>query len=92
MTIEDRRHMDELVTRRHAIERVAEDLGLKREGKHFYCPACHPGADCKPDLVIKDGRFQCFRCGALGDVVGLVKLARQCDLESALEWLSREIR
>ncbi|WP_305042787.1 CHC2 zinc finger domain-containing protein [Geoalkalibacter sp.] len=89
MTIEDRQHMDELVSRRHLIEKVAEDLGLKREGKHFFCPSCH---DAQPEMVIKDGRFQCFRCGVVGDVVGLVKLARHCDLENALEWLSREIK
>lgn len=89
--IEDRRIMDEKVTQTHALEQVATDLGLTREGHHFYCPGCQPEPNGRPDLVIKDGQFRCFRCGAFGDVVGLVKLARNCSLEEAIAWLSREI-
>lgn len=91
MPHDERRKMDELVAQRHTIEHVAEDLGLRREGTHYYCPGCQPDAFKGPELVIKDGRFQCFRCSVVGDVVGLVKLARQCDLDSALAWLEREI-
>jgi hypothetical protein len=43
-----------------------------------------------PELAIGDGHFECFRCGARGDVVGLVKLARKCDLETAITWLEQE--
>ncbi|KIH77471.1 CHC2 zinc finger [Geoalkalibacter ferrihydriticus] len=85
---EKRRQMDEQIKDPQTIARVARDLGLRAEGKHFFCPSCH---DAEAPMVIKDGHFQCFRCGVQGDVVGLVKLARKCDLESALEWLSQEI-
>lgn len=88
--IEDRRELDLQVTASDAIAKVTADLGLKRVGKHFFCPGCQPAAEGRPEMVIKDGHFQCFRCGAQGDVVGLVKLARGCDLETAMEWLSRE--
>jgi DNA primase len=43
-----------------------------------------------PELAINRGMFECFRCGARGDVVGLVKLARKCDLETAIAWLASE--
>jgi hypothetical protein len=91
MINEERWQMDKLVTRRHAIDRVAEDLGLRREGKHYYCPGCQSDAFKGPEMVIKEGRFQCFRCEAAGDVVGLVKLARECDQDTAIKWLEREI-
>ncbi|MDO3379914.1 CHC2 zinc finger domain-containing protein [Geoalkalibacter halelectricus] len=85
---DERREMDERIRDPRTIERIAQDLGLKSQGKHFFCPSCH---DAEAPMVIKDGRFECFRCGVRGDVVGLVKLARKCDLEAALEWLSGEI-
>jgi len=89
MTLE-RKTMDELVSRRHAVEKVAGDLGLVQKGAHYYCPGCQPRRQGTPELVIKDGHFQCFRCAASGDVVGLVKLARGCDLDTAIAWLERE--
>jgi CHC2 zinc finger len=89
MTVE-RKTMDQLVSRRHAVEKVASDLGLIQRGAHFYCPGCQPSQQGNPEMVIKDGQFRCFRCDARGDVVGLVKLARGCDLDSAIAWLERE--
>lgn len=89
--IQDRQEMDNRVTGARTIERVASDLGLQREGRHFFCPGCQPEEGGKPDLVIKNGRFHCFRCGAMGDVVGLVKLSRKCDSDTAIEWLSQEL-
>jgi CHC2 zinc finger len=89
MTVE-RKTMDELVSRRHAVEKVAGDLGLVQRGAHFYCPGCQPRQQGTPEMVIKDGQFRCFRCDAAGDVVGLVKLARGCDLDAAIAWLERE--
>ena len=86
----ERKDWDELVIRRHAVGKVAEDLGLLRNGAHYYCPGCQAEGNGTPELVIKDGHFRCFRCDAQGDVVGLVKLARGCDLEGALVWLERE--
>ena len=72
------------------IRRIAEDLGLAGAGHHFYCPGCQPQRSGAAELAIGDGHFECFRCGARGDVVGLVKLARGCDLEAAIAWLERE--
>lgn len=89
MTV-DRREWDELVTERHAVDKVAMDLGLERRGGHYFCPGCQPEGRGTPEMVIKEGHFRCFRCDARGDVVGLVKLARHCDLEAAIAWLERE--
>jgi hypothetical protein len=72
------------------IHRIAQDLGLTGEGHHFFCPGCQPLCSGRPELAIGDGHFECFRCGARGDVVGLVKLARKCDLETAIAWLASE--
>lgn len=72
------------------IRKIAGDLGLVGEGHHFFCPGCQPLQNGRPELVIGDGHFECFRCGARGDVVGLVKLARKCDLEAAIAWLASE--
>ena len=72
------------------IRKIAEDLGLAGEGHHFYCPGCQPLRSGRPELAIGDGHFECFRCGARGDVVGLVKLARKCNLETAIAWLANE--
>jgi hypothetical protein len=72
------------------ISKIAHDLGLASEGHHFYCPGCQPLKNGVPELAINDGHFECFRCSTRGDVVGLVKLARKCDLEAAIAWLEAE--
>lgn len=72
------------------IHKIALDLGLTGEGHHFYCPGCQPLRNGTPELAIHEGTFECFRCSARGDVVGLVKLARKCDLEAAIAWLENE--
>jgi len=56
----------------------------------FLLPRLPTAAQRQPELAIGDGHFECFRCGARGDVVGLVKLARKCDLETAIAWLEQE--
>jgi hypothetical protein len=89
---EGRQAVDLEVSRKHAVEKVAADLGLKGKGTHFFCPGCQPTLRGTPEMVIKKGKFECFRCGAQGDVVGLVKLARGCDLETAIAWLEEETR
>ncbi len=90
----ERRELDKQLTRTDAIEKVTADLGLQGEGTHYYCPGCQAAkplqADERPEMVIKDGWFHCYRCDAQGDIVGLVKLARGCGLETAMEWLERE--
>jgi phage/plasmid primase-like uncharacterized protein len=72
------------------ISKIANDLGLAGTGHHFFCPGCQPLRNGTPELAISAGTFECFRCGAKGDVVGLVKLARKCDLEEAITWLASE--
>lgn len=87
---ENRREWDERIKDQTAVQKIAADLGLRRQGKHFFCPGCQTEDSSTPELVIQHGGFQCFRCGAQGDVVGLVKLARSCDLEEAIAWLACE--
>jgi hypothetical protein len=87
---DSRRQWDERFRDRDAVRRIAADLGLSGTGKHFFCPGCQPEGGKTPELVIQAGGFECFRCGARGDVVGLVKLARGCDLEDAIAWLATE--
>lgn len=88
--IEDRRIWDQQFSKGRSVEKVASDLGLQGRGRHFFCPGCQPLGQGAPELVIKQGEFQCFRCGARGDVVGLVKLALKCDLDGAIAWLAKE--
>lgn len=87
---DQRREWDERVEQRPGAEKVAADLGLRKKGRHFFCPGCQPDGLEGPEMVIKKGHFQCFRCGVQGDVVGLVKLARQCGTEEAIAWLEKE--
>jgi len=89
---DQRQEMDERVSRTNADGRIASDLGLRGKGHHFYCPGRQPLENGEPELMIKDGQFFCFRCETQGDVVGLVKLSRRCDLDEALDWISREIQ
>lgn len=90
--VDQRLDMDERVGRKQADGRIASDLGLRGNGNHFYCPGCQSFESGQPELIIKDGRFRCFRCDTHGDVVGLVKLSRKCNLDEAVSWLSREIQ
>jgi hypothetical protein len=87
---EDRRQWDERVRDQAAVQKIAGDLGLRGSGRHFFCPGCQPEGGETPELAIQAGGFECFRCGARGDVVGLVKLARGCDLDQAIAWLASE--
>lgn len=87
---QDRRQWDERVRDHAAVQKIAGDLGLRGTGKHFFCPGCQPEGGNTPELVIQAGGFECFRCGAKGDVVGLVKFARHCDLDHAIAWLATE--
>jgi hypothetical protein len=87
----ERQEWDQEVSERQAVEKVAFDLGLQKKGEHYFCPGCQPLGKGKPELAIKQGRFCCFACGAEGDVVGLVKLARHSDLQGAIAWLEKEI-
>jgi len=87
---DNRREWDERIRDPADVRKIATDLGISGRGKHFFCPGCQPEGGKTPELVIQNGSFICFRCGARGDVVGLVKLARRCDLETAIDWLATE--
>ena len=87
----DLRHRwDQRITDWPTVSKIASDLGMRGHGKHFYCPGCQPAGGSSPELKIHDGGFECFRCGMRGDIVGLVKLANNCDLEEAIHWLESE--
>lgn len=87
---DERRQWDDRVRDRTAVRKIAADLGLRGSGRHFFCPGCQPEGGNTPEMIIQAGGFECFRCGAMGDVVGLVKFARHCDLEAAIAWLAAE--
>ena len=74
---------------------VAQRLGLtvRENGNGAYCrcpvtdhehdhkrPACHLGGE-KPNL------WNCFKCGASGDAVALVKAVKGCETARAFDWL-----
>ncbi len=87
----DLRHQwDNRVTDWPTVSKIATDLGLIGRGKHFFCPGCQAEGEGSPELTIHAGGFECFRCGARGDVVGLIKLAHSCDLDEAIAWLENE--
>ena len=74
------------------IAALADDLRLEGRGdRRRYCPSCQPNGGKTPDLAIYDtgpkGRWTCFKCGAQGDAVDLVALARGCDVRAAVEYL-----
>jgi hypothetical protein len=87
---DSRRDWDQRIKDWPTIHKIAHDLGLASKGHHFFCPGCQPLRNGTPELAISEGAFECFRCGARGDVVGLVKLARKCDLATAIAWLEQE--
>ena len=70
-----------------AIE-AARALGL-RVDRHGRC-ACpiHNGRDCNMRLYPDDRGFNCFVCGASGDVIWLVKAVNGCSFPEAVRWLN----
>ena len=90
---DQRRELDVRIQKeKDVLEKVITDLGLDGNGKHFFCPGCQSESEETPELSIQKGEFYCFKCGTRGDLVGLVKLARGCDLEDAIAWLAAEHR
>ena len=87
----DLRHeWDQRITDWPTVSKIATDLGMRGEGRHFYCPGCQAAGGSSPELKIHDGGFKCFRCGMQGDIVGLVKLAQNCSLDQAIAWPEKE--
>lgn len=74
----------------NSVEGVTRRLGIQGQGKRLWCPSCQPGGASQhktPDLALYDGGFKCWKCGASGDVIALVQLARKSSFKDALEWL-----
>ena len=79
----DKRPMDDMDFRNH-IEQIkaavrmddaARVMGLRAQGKRFFCPGCQKNGGKTPDLEIYDHAFKCFKCGEGGDVIDLFVLA-----------------
>ena len=70
---------------------IADALGLPGRGKRFFCPRCQPRGGKTPDLSVGDQGFHCFKCGASGDVIELIKLAHGVGFHTAVGWLAAEM-
>lgn len=73
-----------------SITDVADQLelkGLRRAGVEMVgpCPQC--GGDDRFGINPRKGVFGCRKCGAKGDVIGLVMHVRQVGFPEALNWL-----
>jgi hypothetical protein len=78
------------------LRQVAARLGLRQEGKHYFCPKCQVSdnaePDQKPELVILDRVFLCDRCGTGGDALTLIRLVRGGGLQGTIEYLEQLIQ
>jgi 5S rRNA maturation endonuclease (ribonuclease M5) len=82
----------DLQSLRHAVTgnraALCHALGLRPDGKRFYCPACQ--SDGRPhadgDFSTEAG-FRCHKCGWTGDGFGLVQLVKGCDFPAAVEFV-----
>ena len=75
-----------------SIEGVVAGLGLelKRNGRHLQgdCPTGHTSRGGRCFSVNTEGNFfNCFKCGAAGDAVGLVQLVQGLSFDEAVGWL-----
>lgn len=68
---------------------VARSLGLAGRGSRWFCPSCQPDGGRTPDLAAEAERFRCFKCGAGGDAIALVRLATGLPFAQAVEWLEQ---
>ena len=74
-----------------SIEDVVTGLGLEleRNGRHLQgdCPTGHtsPGGRCF-SVNAEGNFFNCFKCGAAGDAIGLVQLVQGLTFEEAVRW------
>jgi DNA primase catalytic core len=81
--------------KRLPIADVTTRLGLQlaRTGNSLQgnCPTGHSSKNGKCFSVnIDDNYFNCFHCGAAGDVISLVEIVRCCDFKQAVAWLADE--
>ena len=67
---------------------VAGWLGLKGQGRRFFCPSCQGTGGKDPDLSTPaGGGWRCFKCGAHGGPFDLVMLSRGIGFPDAVAWL-----
>lgn len=71
-------------------ERIASALGLRGQGRRFFCPSCQPTGGKTPDLSVSEKGFCCFKCGLKGDLLGLIMTFGQMDFPEAIAWLEAE--
>lgn len=82
----DKAHLDSLKAAATPA-RVADALGLRRQGNRFFCPVCQPDGGKTPDLAIKDKGFNCFKCGLKGDALELVMKVTGKTFPEAVAWM-----
>jgi replicative DNA helicase len=78
------------------IESVVTGLGLKleRNGRHLLgeCPTGHTSQGGRCFSVNREGNFfNCFKCGAAGDAVGLVQLVQGLAFDEAVRWIADQV-
>ena len=67
--------------------RLADALGLRRDGTRFFCPQCQADGQqhVDGDLSVEAG-FKCHKCGWTGDGFNLIKSVRNCEFPAAVEF------
>ncbi len=65
--------------------RLADALGLRRDGNRYFCHRCQNGGGhhVDGDLSVEAG-FRCHKCGWTGDGLSLVREVRGCDFPAAV--------
>ena len=70
-----------------SISDFCESNGIHINHRGFACCAVH--SEKTPSMMIKDGHFHCFGCGAHGDVIDLACAVWNCDKAQAMKELCR---
>lgn len=78
------------VAARGGLQRLAEDLGLDVKGRTLRCPnaEAHAHGDKRPSASIGADSWRCHACGAGGDALELLRVARTMTFPEALEALA----
>lgn len=77
-------HIDQLKTAIR-MEDAAKIIGLKGQGRRFFCPGCQKAGGKTPDLQLYDKGFKCFKCGQGGDIIDLFVLAGRSKADAIAE-------
>ena len=78
------------VLARGGLQRLAADLGLDVKGRTLRCPnaEAHAHGDKRPSASIGADSWRCHACGAGGDALELLRVARTMTFPEALEALA----